>query len=296
MTNIGLTQLGYVGFTSPKTSSWREFGEILGGEIVEMPEAAFGIRLDSDRTARIVVHEGELEALAYAGWEVAGPSELSELFDRLVVAGASPERRQDLARVRKVQELVTFTDPDGIPGELFWGAASAMRTRFHSPHGVEFVAGETGMGHLTLAVVDFTRTREFYTNVLGMKLTEIADVGPTVVGFLRCNPRHHSLAIAQHPKGSALAHLSVEVEHLDALGAIRDRLLDSGFEIERDLGRHPTDDVISFYALVNGGFEIEIGWGSCSVDDETWETDRYNRSGWSWGHRQVKNPAAVLGS
>nr|WP_241032069.1 VOC family protein [Rhodococcus pseudokoreensis] len=66
------------------------------------------------------------------------------------------------------------------------------------------------------------------------------NIGGNRVAMVRCNPRHHSLAFAEVTSARPrVLHFAVEVDHLDALGAIRDRLLDEGFPISRDLGRHP---------------------------------------------------------
>lgn len=283
-------QLGYVGITTTSPASWREFAGVIGAQIVDVDGAALGIRLDNDRAARMIIHEGDEDAAAYIGWETSGPEEFRAVIRQLESKGTSVVLHSELADVRGVQEVAAFDDPDGFPTEIYWGARTTIRTPYISPHGVDFVSQETGMGHVTFGVSDFDETRTFYSDALGMKLTEIADVGQNVVGFMRCNPRHHSLAWAELPPGMSrrLLHISVEVAELDALGAIRDRVFDSGsLTVDRDLGRHPTDDVISLYVKVNDAIEMELGWGSCSVEDATWDVDRYKRRGWSWGHRAM---------
>lgn len=292
-----VTELGYVGIDATDLDRWRRWGELIGATLVDDTEGGFGLRLDSDAGWRIAVRAAERDGVAFAGWEVPDAATLRELRSCLEKAGAQPKERPDLALMRGVEELLTFVDPDGNVGELYWGRGTLIRTQFISPHGVEFSVADQGMGHLTIGVADFRRTFDFYTAVLGMSLTEIADVGGNRVGFLRCNPRHHSLAFAELPPGQArVLHLAVEVEHLDALGSIRDRLLDEGFSPTRDLGRHPTDGVISLYLPVCEAFDVELGWGSITVDDETWPRDRHERISWSWGHRPPTGPATALGS
>lgn len=284
-----ITQLGYVGLNAADPSTWHRFGTLLGAELTDLADGVLGWRLDSDRPARIFIHPADHDGLAYAGWETAGPAEFAGVLEQLTSLGVAVELAPALAPSRGVEELAQFRDPDGNPCELYWGAGTAIRSQFYSPQGVTFTIGELGTGHLTFAVSNFRDTLDFYSAGLGMRLTEIADVGGGRVGFLRCNPRHHSVAFFELPSGhSRLMHLSVEVDELDALGSARDRLLDAGFPILRDLGRHPTDGVISLYASVTDAFEFEIGWGSVIVDDDTWKRDRYARVGWSWGHREVR--------
>lgn len=281
-------QLGYIGLNATDPAKWAEFGSHLGAAVRTHDDGTVSFRLDDDRDSRITVHPADEDGLAYAGWEVFGPDALRSIQDSLESRGVTTSHSPEIAVQRGVEEVLTFTDPDGNPGELYWGAGTAVRTQFISPHGVAFELGDMGAGHLTFGVADFRRTHDFYTEVLGMRLTEIADVGGARVGFLRCNPRHHSVAFAQLPSGSSrLLHLSVEVAELDAMGAIRDRLLDARFPIARDLGRHPTDGVISMYIAVAPGYDFELGCGSIQVDEKSWEHDRYDRVGWSWGHREV---------
>lgn len=284
----GVRQLGYIGLYSTDLERWARFGDHLGAQVNRIDGETLGLRLDNDRDSRLVIHSSDSDGLAYGGWEVEGPAALAAIRAKLADRGVESTLDAALAVSRGVEEILTFVDPDGNVCEVYWGASTAIRTQFISPRGVEFSMGQMGAGHLTFAVNDFRATHDLYTEVLGMKLSEIADVGGGRVGFLRCNPRHHSIAFAQLPsRHSRLLHLSVEVEELDALGSIRDRLLNDSFDIVRDLGRHPTDGVISLYVGVAPGYEVELGWGSILIDDATWEADRYTRSGWSWGHREV---------
>ena len=294
MPNAVITQLGYIGIGTPHIESWRTFTDLLGAVVTDSDDGGLAVRIDSDRHARLWVHPADVDGLLYAGWQVAGPAALDAVVSRLSERGVVVEHVDGDKTLRGVEELIRFHDPDGNPCEVYWGMASAMREQFISPRGVEFATGDLGAGHLTFGVRDFRSTLDFYTEALGMKVTEIADVGGARVGFLRCNPRHHSVAFAELPSGrSRLMHLSIEVAQFDALGSIRDRLLNTGFPVGRDLGRHPTDGVISLYANPSPAFEFELGWGSTLIDDETWETDRYERAGWSWGHREVTGGAAT---
>ncbi|MGW0036827.1 VOC family protein [Gordonia sp. NPDC003376] len=294
----GVTQLGYVGINATDVATWRRLGAHMGVEFGDIAGDGFGMRLDSDRDARVIVHAADTDGVAYTGWEVPGLRAFHDVADRLRAHGTSVEIRDDLARLRGAEDVARFTDPDGNAGELYWGMSTAIRTQFVSPHGVDFAVGEMGMGHMTIGVSDFRKTLEFYSEALGMTLSEIADVGAGRVAFLRCNPRHHSLAFAQLPPGldPRVLHVAIEVTELDALGSIRDRLIDDHFPIARDLGRHPTDGVISMYVGASPAFEIELGWGSIVIDDQTWERDRHERVGWSWGHRQTTaGPTTRLG-
>lgn len=292
-----VTALGHIGVDTNDIDQWRRWGTSIGAMIVDDKGDSLGLRLDTEAGARILIRSAERDALAFAGWEVADEAAFEEIRDRLEDAGAEPELRPDLAADRGVVDLLTFVDPDGFVAELYWGRMSHVRNRFLSPHGVDFAIGDMGMGHLTLGVTDFRRTMSFYTEVLGMVLTETMNIGGSRVAMVRCNPRHHSLAFAEVPSAKPrVLHYALEVEHLDALGAIRDRILDAGFPISRDLGRHPGDGVISFYQPLSEAFEVELAWGTTRIDERTWPERRHDRPFWSWGHRPTAGAATALGS
>lgn len=291
-----VTQIGYVEIETVDERAWVELAETIGFEIVSTQSLGAGLRMDADRWARILLKKGEQERLSAIGWEAATHEDYQAILQRLDEAGGRPRERPDLRGSRNVQQIAEFYDPDGTPGELYWGAQTTVRTPFRSPEYVTFVAGEAGMGHVTLSVGDLGATLAFYQATLGLKLTEIADVGQLSVAFLRAGERHHSLAVAQMPSGrAAVDHVMVEVELLDDLGSIRDRLLEKGHPIDRDFGRHPTDGVISMYLSTPAPFTLEVGWGSITVDDRTWAKKRYERAGWSWGHRNTGGGGASLG-
>ena len=291
-----VTQIGYLEIETADKQSWLRLAKLVGFEI-DAREDVTGLRMDADRWARIILREGGRERLSAVGWEAASADEFQAILQRLEQAGASPKERSDLARLRNVQQLAEFEDPDGNRGELYWSAQTTIRTPFRSPQHVTFVAADSGMGHVTLAVADIARSMAFYQTTLGLKLTEIADVGLLQVVFLRAGERHHTLAMAQlRSRRAAIDHIMIEVATLDDLGSIRDRLIANAHTIERDLGRHPTDGVISLYATTPAPFNLEIGWGSITVDERTWAKQRYARGAWSWGHRKPSAPETELGA
>ncbi|MGI9555476.1 MAG: VOC family protein [Cyanophyceae cyanobacterium] len=299
MKNEKVSQLGYAVVGTTDTEAWLGLATIIGCEITDVASGK-GLRLDADRAARIFLEENDSPGTVRLGWEAPNASAYAAILKRLDDAGALVSGGEEaLASRRGVQQLAVFKDPDGLTGELYWGAHSGLRVPFRSNHHVAFRAGSEGFGHATLAVADETKTTEFYVDVLGLSITELSDVGDLHVVFLRANSRHHSLALAQMPSGNAaVAHLMIEVKHIDDLGSIRDRLLQHQFSqggqhIARDLGRHPSDGVISMYLNSPEPYEFEVGWGSVTVGDD-WEEARFARNSWSWGHHKIDESGAPV--
>ena len=84
--------LGYVGFSVKDPEAWSAFATgVLGLMPGEPAGGAQRYRLD-DLAWRIAVEPGEADDLAYVGFEVAGPTELEAVRERLTAAGPRPSR------------------------------------------------------------------------------------------------------------------------------------------------------------------------------------------------------------
>jgi hypothetical protein len=106
---------------------------------------------------------------------------------------------------------------------------------------------------------------------------------------MRCNSRHHSIALAHLPLKKKLQHLMIEVRSVDDVGRALYRCMDAGQHISLSLGRHSNDHMLSFYPLSPSGFDIEYGWAGLEVDDDTWHVLKHDTNS-AWGHRYQRPP------
>lgn len=296
--------LGYVGFTATDPAEWLPFGTgVLGmmparavpGESFGMPgspppsSGGTGVGADGsvylkmdDWQWRVGVHPGEAPGLAYLGFPVADGAALGEAIAEVTAAGVDiTGGTAEEAAARGVQGLAWLTSPAGTRVELFHGPV--LDLNFVSPHGVEFLAGELGLGHVLLFVADMDANLDFYRNVLGFERSDFFAAGPGMsLHFLRCTPRHHSVGLIHVAPFDAVHHLMVEVCSLDAVGAALDRATDAGCTITSTLGRHVNDRTVSFYMKGPGGFEVEVGYDSV-LCGEDW-IDHEAIGGDPWGH------------
>lgn len=247
------------------------------------PDGSVYLKAD-DRQWRVGVHRGDQPGLAYVGFELGSEEAFTRALDHLDRCGAGPTAGTDEERTaRAVRDLVWLTDPSGVRVELCWGPT--VDGGFVSPAGVpRFVTGELGLGHYVVLTPDLDASLGFYRGLLGFSLTDYVEIGPGMsVQFLRCTPRHHSVALTAVGPMSGLHHIAFEVPDIDQVGCALDRATRAEVPITASLGRHKNDRMLSFYMRSPAGFEVEVGCGGRLVDDRTWVVNHFT-GGDEWGH------------
>lgn len=120
------------------------------------------------------------------------------------------------------------------------------------------------IGHVVLRVADLERSVEFYTNVLGFRVSDVYPESMMKGGmvFMRCNADHHGVALVGggpgHSQHKELHHLAFEVATIDEVLRAREHLrahdVPIDFEGRRRAGvqvavefRDPDDHVLEIY-------------------------------------------------
>lgn len=122
------------------------------------------------------------------------------------------------------------------------------------------------IGHVVLMVSDLKRSVEFYTGVLGFKVSDIygEDMMPGGMVFMRCNPDHHGVALVGGASGPenrrGLHHMAFEVGTLDEVFRARNHLRACGANIIFE-GRRRAGVQIAVEFLDPDGHNLEIYWG-----------------------------------
>lgn len=275
--------LSYVGLETRDLDAWVGFA----GEVLGLPSQLDGddralLRMDQ-RVYRFDVRRGGTDHLAWLGWEVSSADELAETAELLreggveVVPGDPSE-----ARERRVKDLVVAHDPAGNRLELFYGQEADFGL-FRTTRPMDgYLTGDLGMGHAVIGVADLDANLQFYTEILGFR---VSDLFKDKMAFLHCNPRHHSLALVQSD-APGLRHIMLEVRSLDDVGVTLDLAMQRGV-LTRHLGRHTNDEAVSFYLATPSGWEIEFGWAGFQVDDSNWSVRQIAGATSLWGHRPI---------
>lgn len=291
--------LGYIGIEVSDLAAWRNFATgTLGLHAVDNPRGGFDLRMD-DYAVRIRVVEGDRDDLAFAGWEVRDAQALDALAASLAAADVAVEYGDAaLAADRRVAGLIRFADPEGNQHEAFYGPLQKTNQPFISPTGATFKTGRQGLGHLVLSCTDKPAMMQFFIERLGMRLsdhinTEVVPGRPLSISFMRCNGRHHSLALAPVPIKKKIVHLMFEVMSLDDVGRAMSRCLADNVHLSFTLGRHSNDNMLSFYPMSPSGFDIEYGWGGIEVDEESWHVLTHDTNS-AWGHIFQRPPRKAV--
>jgi 3,4-dihydroxy-9,10-secoandrosta-1,3,5(10)-triene-9,17-dione 4,5-dioxygenase len=296
---VTIRSLGYLRIETTDIGAWREYGlKVLGmvegaGATGTSSDGALYLRMD-EFPARLVIVPGERDRLISSGWETANAAGLQDIRQRLDAAG-TPYQEATAAELaeRRVDEMITFSDPSGNTLEVFHGVALQHR-RVVSPYGHKFVTEEQGLGHVVLTTRDDAESLHFYRDVLGFSLRDSMRLPPQLVGrpadgppvwlrFFGVNPRHHSLAFMPGETPSGVVHLMMEVENADDVGLCLDRALRRKVKMSATLGRHVNDKMLSFYMKTPGGFDIEFGCEGLEVEDHSWVA-RESTAVSLWGH------------
>lgn len=136
--------------------------------------------------------------------------------------------------------------------------------RMGRPQGLPFRINK--IGHVVLHVTDIERSTQFYTEILGFKISDIYASGELPGGavFLRCNADHHGIALFQAngtpQAGRGMNHVAFEVSTLDELVRVREHLRQHDVHIDFD-GRRRAGVQLAVEFRDPDGHRLEIYWG-----------------------------------
>jgi 2,3-dihydroxy-p-cumate/2,3-dihydroxybenzoate 3,4-dioxygenase len=264
-----------VGVGMPERQAFENFArDMLGFPVSRSPDGTVTYVRPDQYQHRIAARTNAQPVLNYVGFDVGGPSQLAEWESKLTGQGIRWRRSSAEECVeRHVTEFIEFADPDGHPLALAYGfEVDREPVRYTRELSV------LRLGHVLLTVADTQRAHDFYTGVLGFRLSDWVNVDDNIrLCFLRCNERHHSIALAPCIPGKSprLQHVMLEVESLDDVMRSYHFLRIHKAPIGMGPGRHPNCDTIHVYVQTPGGFAIEFGWGHRRLDDATHQPVAY---------------------
>jgi len=264
-----IKEIMQIGVGMPDRKIFADFSrDMLGLPTTNSPDGNMTyMRVDRYRH-RLAARTAPEPVLNYISFDVGEPAALAEWKTALAareIAWRAGSKEECLDR--QVADFIEFKDPDGHPLALSHGFEVAKE-----PVAYTRELNVTGLGHVLLTVQDTQRSHDFYTAVLGFRLSDWVYLDDRIrLCFLRCNERHHSIAFAPCMPGKSprLQHVMLEVGSLDDVMRSYHFLRRHGAPIGMGPGRHPNCQTIHVYVQTPGGFAVEFGWGHRRLDDAT---------------------------
>ncbi|HET6970366.1 MAG TPA: VOC family protein, partial [Phenylobacterium sp.] len=157
--------------------------------------------------------------------------------------------------------VLVLSDPDGhrvevvagqspadvlpLPDPQPWNLAN-RRDRNRKPKRVQAGAAHVvRLGHVVLNVSDFRRSERWWKDRFGLVTSDEVQVSPefTLGAFMRCDrgdtpTDHHTIFLAQGPRGPGFNHAAFEVADVDDLMLGHEHLKAAGRHAEWGVGRH----------------------------------------------------------
>jgi catechol 2,3-dioxygenase len=165
------------------------------------------------------------------------------------------------------------------------------------------------LGHIVLTVRDIHQSVDFYTKILGLKVSDwISDQ----MVFLRSGTDHHDLALAQIPKDSldlndlprysrpGLEHFSYLVDSLKDIEDAVHFLNENKIEIVRGIGKHgPGEDCFLVFKDPDGNnVELYCEMEQIPLDNprkpQVWVRNIQSFDQWSFKKFVVPPPASMV--
>ena len=287
---MSISELGYVILGTTGVAAWLGFGRDVLGMMVDEVEDGLYLKMD-ERDFRFLVRPDERDHILTCGWLVDSEQTFARLRDRLATRTTPGDPAG--ARLRRVQDYFSFTDPAGNSHDIAWGPVSDYKP-FVSPAGVSgFVTADLGLGHAVMPAPNLDETFAFWRDELGFGLSDVLTIDRGThklrLLFTHCgNRRQHSMALGDQPSATGCIHMMIEMAKLEDVGRALDRVQQADLQMVMTLGQHVNDDCISFYFKGPGGYTFEIGWAGILKDwskHVVFETTLPSH----WGHKFVLN-------
>ena len=266
-----IREITQVGVGVPDREKFEAFArDMLGLPVLRSPDGSISYVRSDQYQHRIAASTAPRPVLRYVTFDVGNADQLGSWESRLSASGIA-FRRGTAAECaeRQVRDFIEFKDPDGHGLGLAHGfEIDSSPVRYTRDLKV------LRLGHVLLTVKDTQRSHDFYTGVLGFRLSDWVYIDENIrLCFLRCNERHHSLAFAPCMPGKTprLQHAMFEVESLDDVMRSYHFLRNHKAPIGMGPGKHPNCQTVHVYAQTPGGFAVEFGWGQRRLDDATHE-------------------------
>ena len=229
---------------------------------------------DDEPQALVLMQDGQRPGFARVGWELAHDCSLDAAAAHLDGLGIDYERGGD---------RLALTDLEGNALQILAYRPPGSRLVAHArPAGADLPVGHPRkLGHVNFLTARIQEQKDFYTDVLGMRLTDWLGDGGV---WLHIGSEHHVMALVD--KGySHFHHLALDVVDIGQMRVALDHLGRHG----RWLGWGPTrhgvgGNIASYVRIVEEECFVEL---YCDMEQlapdhqpREWPDDRYSSNTW----------------
>ena len=268
----GVSQLGYLGFEVSDLDAWTRFAEEILGVGTPHQRRRAGTRIDG-RQSRFFLHQGPRDDLSALGFEAPDADALDTLLERLRprASRSGPVTRPSVVRV---ESNVSYAS-DRLETDSNYIVAQEATSPFASalaPGG--FVADGLGLGPRPSRPLPSRKPRLLH------RVARLSTQRPYRLRVLRLS-RRYGVPALQRPTSPWLSAsgsrngsiTSCSRPPKSTMSVARTTAPSNGVRFMNTLGKHPNDEMFSFYAFTPSGFQFEFGYGGKLVDDAQWTHD-----------------------
>lgn len=265
-----LRSLRSVSLKVPETARAKDFyHEVWGLSTVEQDSDRFWLRGTGAEHHILKLEKGQQNALGGVAFALATPQEVDQAAVKLTALGIplfrEPGPLDDAAGGYGLQ----LVDPEGRLVEL---SADVHAVVSQEPSGRRAIPRK--IAHVVLNTIDIDRATAFYTQVLGMR---VSDWSEHQMSFLRCNSEHHVIAFNQAP-WTAVNHVAYEMQSIDHFMRGIGSLKTHGIAPQWGPGRHGPGDNTFSYFTDPAGLVCEYTSEVAQVDEDSWLCRTWKRT------------------
>ena len=286
---MGILRLSHVHVRVPDLElAAAYYGEVVG--LIETAREDNRVYLkcwDEHQHHSVVLEYAPTYGLDRVGFKVQDESDLDDLTSKIEAAGIATKRYGQGELGPGTGHTVQFESPSGHLTELVWGMAQVgnLLPQTNPPPQPQGLVGihPPRLDHLFLMCEDVEEVTDFYTDILGFRLTEqiLADDGHQLVTFLERTHTPHDIAFITGPNG-ALHHFAFWLDDWNDVRDAADICSYHGVNIDAGPTRHGATRGHGLYFFDPAGNRNEVYTGGYWADPDrepvTWTEAEMGRA------------------
>jgi catechol-2,3-dioxygenase len=259
---VAMRSLRSVSLRVPDPVTSRDFyHEVWGLSTIDEDGSTFWLRATGTEHHVLRLEPHDANALGRVAFSVATRREVDDAARKLQKLGIPLLREPAMLDDAGGGYGLQLVDPEGRCVEL---STDTFAVTSEEPAGRRAVPRK--LAHVVLNTTDIDRTTAFYTQVLGMR---VSDWSEHQMSFLRCNTDHHVIAFNQAPWAS-VNHVAYEMQSIDHFMRGIGNLKHHGIAPQWGPGRHGPGDNTFSYFTDPAGLVCEYTSEVAQIDEDAW--------------------------